>query len=98
MENIELTQADIEAGLTVETLRQELIRIELAEALAELRDCNYRHHNLTKVGMRMAGLEDPTRTARFEETGVLSDRMDVLIPIVNQLQEIVNGFDDEEEE
>jgi len=88
MTNTEMTQAE-EA--------EENVRIELAEALTELRACEARHHVLTTIGMRMAGLPDPTRTARFEETGVLSDRMDELIPVVNLLRVIVNGFDNEEE-
>jgi hypothetical protein len=81
--------------MTQEEEAEENVRIELAEALAELRECSARHHVLTTIGMRMAGLEDPTRTARFEETGVLSDRMDELIPVVNLLRVIVNGFDEE---
>ena len=92
MTNTETTQTEI--LLTEETLRQELIRIELAEALTELRACENRHHVLTTIGMRST-LEDPTRAARFVEVSALCDRMDELIPVVNQLRVIVNGFDEE---
>jgi thioredoxin-like negative regulator of GroEL len=85
MTNTEMTQAE-EA--------EENVRIELAEALTELRACEARHHVLTTIGMRST-LEDPTRAARFVEVSALCDRMDELIPVVNQLRVIVNGFDEE---
>jgi hypothetical protein len=84
----------VEILLTAETLHQYQIQVELEEALTELRACENRHHVLTTIGMRMAGLEDPTRAARFAEVSALSDRMDELIPVVNQLRVIVNGFDE----
>lgn len=84
MTTTQMTQAEeIEEG----------VRIELHIALTQLRAAELRHHELTTIGMRST-FEDPTRAARFAEVSELCDRMDVLIPIVNLLQAIVNEFEE----
>lgn len=81
------------AQMTEQEEIEEGVRIELHVALTQLRAAELRHHELVTIGMRST-LEDIERPARFAELSELSDRMDVLIPTVNLLQVIVNGFDE----